>query len=148
MDKILFSYAVVFYIIFSSIAQAGIDCNNLTSVCCNRPVVLTCKAPQLPIQWKSLDCIPQLFEDIVLDGNSDIDTTIEDTNGAFIATVVDITNDNFVTTTLKFFPNSSYERQCRIRCEYGNTNGNSPENQDCDINYEYKSKCTWCRVNL
>ena len=128
-------------------AQAGINCSNLTSVCPNRPVVLTCKASRLPIQWKSSECIPQLFEDIVLDGNSVAGTTIKDTSGAFIATVVDIKND-FVTTTLKFFPNSSYERQCTIRCEYENTNGNSPENKDCYIHYEYISKCTWCRVNL
>ena len=148
MDKMLFSYAVVFYIMFSSIvmfAQAGINCSNLTSVCPNRPVVLTCKAP-LPLQWKSLDCTPKLFKDIPLHITSVVGTTI--VSGTFIATVVEITKDKFVTTTLNFFPNCSYERQCRIRCEYQDTNGNSPDNKDCDINYEYISKCTWCRVNL
>ena len=128
-------------------AQVGIDYRNLTSVCPNRPVVLTCEAP-LPIQWKSLDCTPKLFEDIPLHITSVAGTTTKDTSGAFIANVVEIIKDNFVTTTLKFFPKSSYERQCRIRCEYQNTNGNSPENKDCDINYEYIRKCTWCRVNL
>ena len=122
------------------LAHAGIDCNNLESVCCNRPVVLICKAPQLPIQWKSKDCEPKLFDDdIVLKGGSVKGSQVE--RDGFVATVVDI-KDDFVLTSLEFLPNSSHERQCKIRCEYGS------ENQDCIIQYEYISKCAWCRVNL
>ena len=124
------------------LTQAGIDCSNLTSVCPNRPVVLTCKAPQLPIQWQSKNCTPKLFEDIVLRRNS-----VKEYKDGFVATVVDIKNDS-VLTSLEFFPNCSYEHQCRIQCEYGNSNDNLSEDKDCIIHYEYISKCAWCRVNL
>ena len=131
----VFSNAVVCYIIFSSIvmlAQAGIDCSNLTSVCPNRPVVLTCKGP-LPIQWQSKNCTPKLFDDIVLLGNSVKGSQVF--RDGFVTTVVDIENSS-VLTTLDFFPNSSYERHCKIRCEYENSNDTG-----CTIHYEYISKC-------
>ena len=107
MDKIkfipVFLYAVVCYITLSAIVmltQAGIDCSNLTNVCPNRLVVLTCKAPRLPIRWQSKSCTPKLFEDIVLHGNS-VKGSQGDRDG-FVATVVDIKND-FVLTSWNFF---------------------------------------------
>ena len=142
MDKIrfisVFSYAVICYIIFSSIvwlAQASINCSNLTSVCPNRPVVLTCEAPKLPVQWKS----ENLFDDIVLRGNS-VEGSQVDRDG-FVATVVKI-NNTFVLTSLEFFPNCSYEHSI-IQCGH-----ETSTNRDCTIRYEYLSKYTWHRVNL
>ena len=126
------------------LAQAGIDCRNLTSVCPNRPVVLTCKAPQLPVQWKFRNCTPNQFGDIPLHATSVNGTTNQDDSGAFIATVVEIIKDDFVNTSLEFFPNCSYE-QCVIRCQYDDT---LSEDKDCKIYYEYISKCAWYKVNL
>ena len=125
---------VVCYIICSSIAwlaQAGINCSNLTSVCPNRPVILTCKAPHLPVQWQHRDSIPKLFKDITLRGNS-VEGHKEYYDG-FVATVVK-KNIKFVLTSLEFSPNSSYEHG-NIRCEYEKST-----NEKCTIRYEYLSK--------
>ena len=128
------------------LAQAGIDCRNLKSVCPNRPVVLTCKGP-LPIQWQSKNCMPKLFDDILLNENNAIKGYQVESNG-FVATVIDIINDS-IYTSLEFFPNSSYEeRHCKIRCKYQKSNNNSLGHKDCIIQYEYISKCAWRRVNL
>ena len=137
------TYAVVCYIIFSSIVllaqfQAGINCSNLTNVCPNRPVVITCRAP-LPAQWKSLNCMPKLFKDFLLNNRNSIKGSRVDRNG-FVVTVIDIKN-NFVLTSLEFFPNCSYERRCKIRCKYRNSNPNLSEKKNCIIHYKYISKC-------
>ena len=123
-------------------AQAGINCSNLTSVCPNRPVVLTCNATRLPIQWKCKNCTPELSDDIVLFGNSVKGSQVH--RDGFVATVVEIEN-NFVLTSLKIFPNSSCEHHCKIRCEYENSN-----DTECIINIQYISKyvCIVHRVNL
>lgn len=119
------------------LARAGINCSNLTSVCPNRPVVLTCKAPQLPVQWQNKNSKPRLFQDIVLRGNS-VEGNKKYDDG-FVATVVKIT-DGFVLTSLEFFPKCSYEHHGKIRCQYRNRNNNMAENKSCILHYEYISK--------
>ena len=136
----MYSYAVVFLLLLSAIgttyAQATINCSNLTSVCVNIPITLTCTASTTyGVKWKSdlFDKELQFHENDVTTNNIGMETKTSDNN--FVATILRIF-DGFVLTSLTFNFDCSYKDHL-VECL-------DPKNDDhvdrCTISYKYTSK--------
>lgn len=126
----LFSYAVVYSSVLAfafdiTLAQTSIDCS---CICSNKPVNLSCTTTkENGVIWDSPD---GLFDKIQFHGGSN--NTYEGNkknNNGFNATILKI-EDDFLLTTLQFYPNSSYENHI-IRCRKPSDN----DFKKCTINY-------------
>lgn len=137
----LFSYAVVYSSVLAfafdiTLAQTSIDCS---CICSNKPVNLSCTTTkENGVIWDSPD---GLFDKIQFHGGSN--NTYEGNkknNNGFNATILKI-EDDFLLTTLQFYPNSSYENHI-IRCRKPSDN----DFKKCTINYI--GKCNHVCLNV
>lgn len=136
----MYSYAVMFLLLLSAIgttyAQATINCTNLTSVCVNIPITLTCiTSTTSGVKWKSdlFDRDLPFYEEDVTPNNIGMKESTNDHK--FVATILRIF-DGFVLTSLTFNFDCSYEDHL-VKCL-------DPKNDDhvdrCNISYKYTSK--------
>ena len=138
----MYSYAVVFLLLLSAIdvtyAQASIDCSNLTNVCLNTPIILTCNTSTIAgVKWKSnlfdRNKDLQFAENEITANNIGMEKKTNDNN--FVAKILKIDGD-IVMTSLTFKFNCSYEGH-HVKCI-------DPKSEDyvdsCTISYKYTSK--------
>ena len=133
------SYAVVFLLLLTAIdttyAEASINCSNLTSVCLNTPITLTCKTSITSgVKWES-----KLFEELQFyqdeaDNNNDIGIEKKSNDTNFVITVLRI-GYGYVLTSLTFNFNCSYEGYLVVCKDQADGNVDN-----CTISYEYISK--------
>lgn len=136
----MYSYAVVFLLLLSAIdatyAQASINCSNLTSVCVNTPIILTCKTSRFSgVKWKSDlfdESLPFYEKDITA---NNIGKEIKSDDNNFVATILRI-DGNTVLTSLTFNFDCSYEDHV-VKCL---DTKNNDYVDSCIINYTYTSK--------
>lgn len=136
----MYSYAVAFLLLLSAIdatyAQVSIDCSNLTNVCLNTPIILTCNTSTTAgVKWKSdlFDKDLQFYQNQVT--NNDIGKKKETNDTNFVAAILRVF-DGFVQTSLTFNFNCSYEDHL-VECL---DTSNDAYVENCTISYKYISK--------